>query len=260
MNRRLLIIVPLLGAAAAGSSSDTLQYDVAIRGQALGVTLSQGPDGARAEAQTRPRSATARLSVTTTDSASGRAVMMRVDTLDVPAPPAPPNAQVRRDDDATGATWQGFVPSGTEPLRLSATGPAGQRMLDETVLLLFPQIPGNLEPGASWSDTAHFEIGAEDARSTGHAISDYRVTGGDASTGYRVERAFHGDRTNRLKSQQGEVLVQSKARGTVSYALDAAGSIVSANIVRSLESDMHLPGIEAPVKGVTSDTITVTRR
>jgi hypothetical protein len=256
---RILLLVPLCAATAAGAASDTRQYDVRIRGTALAVVARQGPGGMEAEAETRPRDATARLSVTSGDSAGGRTFSIHLDTLALPTPPMPPNAQVRGHENGTGSTWQGTIPAAGTPVQLSATGPASARLLDETVLLLFPRLPAELTAGSAWSDTARFELGAGTSRVSGRTVSDYRVAGGSARGGFEIERTFSGERTSRVATPDGELLIESRVRGTAAYTLDAGGDVSAVRIVRNLKADMHLPQLQRPLSGETSDTIDVAR-
>jgi hypothetical protein len=256
---RILLLVPLVAAGVAGPASDPQQYDVRIRGTALAVIARQGPGGMEAEAETRPRDASARLSVTSGDSAGGRTFSIHLDTLALPTPPMPQNAQMRGHENGTGSTWEGTIPAAGTPVQLSATGPASARLLDETVLLLFPRLPVDARPGAAWSDTARFELGAGTSRVSGRTVSDYRITGGSARAGLEIERTFTGERTSRVTTPEGELLIESRVRGTAAYTLDARGDVASVRITRNLKADMHLPQLQGPLSGETSDTIEVAR-
>lgn len=121
------------------------------------------------------------------------------------------------------------------------------------------QMPAHAAPGAAWSDTARFDLGAGTSRVSGRTISDFRVTGGDAQAGFEIERTFRGERTSRVSTPDGELLIESRVRGTAAYTLDQHGDVESVRIVRDLEADMHLPQLEGPLSGETSDTIEVAR-
>ena len=257
--RILMLVAPFAAAAEAGAATDTREYDVRVRGTALAVIARQGPGGMEAEAETRPRDASARLRVASGDSAGMRTFSIPLDTLALPAPATPPNAQVRGHENASGSTWQGAIPAAGTPVQLSATGPASARLLDETILLLFPELPAPAAPGAVWADTTRFELGAGTSRVSGRTVSDYRVTGGDAQNGFQVERTFRGERTSRVSTPDGELLIETRVRGTAAYTLDERGGVESVRIVRDLASDMHLPQLDGPLSGETSDTIEVRR-
>lgn len=258
MRARILVLTPLLAAAAAATLADRQQYDVRISGTALAVQLAMGPNGADARAQTRERSATAILSVTSADSAGVRTLAVQVDTMDQPRTAEAPGARVRGGENATGATWRGTAPD--DEVHLAAAGPMSARMFDEVVLLLLPELPAELAPGAAWSDTTSFAIDAGEGRISGRTVSGYRVTGGSAATGFHVERTFRGERTSRLGAGGDQALIENEVRGTAEYRLDAAGSVASLRIVRTTDSEMHLPQVADPVTGSASDTIEIVRR
>jgi ribosomal protein S6E (S10) len=256
----LLLLTPLLAAGAAVTHT-THQYDVSIRGSAMAVVARQSPEGLEAESEIRSRSTSARMSLTIADTADGQVLAVRVDTMFMPPPdPAQANVQVRGGESATGAAWHGTVGDGRVTRRLSATGPMSARQFDEVVLFLAPNIPPSIATGVSWADTARFEVDAGQSRVTVRIVSDYRVAGGDARTGFQVVRDFRTERTSRAKMDEGDLLIESQAEGRADYALDGARDVVSIRAVRNTETDMHLPNVDRVLSAATADTVEVNRR
>ena len=227
----------------------------------MAVIARQSPQGVEAEVETRNRSTSGRVSISTTDTAGGRMLAARVDTLVMPPPPSGmgPNVQIRGGENPTGATLRGPLAAGGAASHLIASGPATARQLDESVLFLVPSLPPTLAPGASWADTSRYEIEAGESRVILRIVSDYRVTGGDERTGFHVAREFRLERTSRTNEQQREVLIETRANGRTDYVLDAERVVVSMTTVRDIETDMHLPDVDRVLSAGTSDTVEVNR-
>lgn len=260
MKASFLLAAPLLAAGVLATGT-THQYDISIRGSSMAVVAHQSPQGVHAQSEIRGRSVSARVSVTTSDTAGGRAVAAVVDTMVTPPPPAAgPNTRIRGGESATGATWRGVVAGGRAPNRMVAAGSMSARQLDETVLFLVPSLPAEIAPGATWADTSNFEITAGESQAELRIFSDYHVTGGDAQSGFHVAREFRAERTSRSKHEQGETLMESRATGRADYELDGDGAVVSMRLVRDVKTDMHLPQVDRVLTAATTDTTEVKRR
>jgi hypothetical protein len=205
------------------------------------------------------------VTVTSADSAGGRAVKMtidsvKLDTLAGDAPLTQANFDSLRGTVATG--WVGANGSVQNAKGEGERGPQAVNMLTE----LFPKVGNRAKVGDKWTDTtettgmgAGILANASVRRVTNWAVSGEETIGGTKAR--KVDGAYSQSVSGSMESPQGTLTVDGTGTGTASYALTADGRMLRGSTLLNLQIAVSIPQAPEPipVNGTMNSTITALR-
>lgn len=205
------------------------------------------------------------VTVTSTDSAGGRAVKMVVDSihldsLEGQAPITQANFDSLRGIWATG--WVAPTGGVQDAKGDTIQGPQAVNLLRE----LFPKIANRAKVGDKWSDTSETTgmgsgilANAQIRRVTNWAVGGEETVSGTKAR--KVDGAYSQSMTGSMESPQGTFSVDGTGTGTSSYSITADGRMLKGMTLLNLQLSVSVPQLPEPipVTGTMNSTITSLR-
>ena len=202
------------------------------------------------------------VTITSTDSAGGRAVRLVVDSAraDSVASPQPMDPAIFDSLRSSGAT--GWISPAGVMQNITATGPRGAQV---TGLLrnLFPRVAPRAKVGDRWTDTTESAGESEGMPpgTTTKRITNWSVTGEESVGGVRarkVESAFSQAISGEVQSGQGAMGLDGTGNGTASYLLAPDGRPLSMQSTLTLNLSLAIAQAPEPIPLNLSTSVVVT--
>jgi len=205
------------------------------------------------------------VSLTSTDSAGGRAVKMTIDsvhldTLAGDAPITQANFDSLRGTVATA--WVAANGAIQNAKGEGDRGPQAVALLND----LFPKVTPRAKVGDKWTDTtettgmgAGILANASIRRVTNWAVSGEETVAGTKAR--KVDGAYSQSITGSMESPQGTLTVDGTGTGTANYSIAADGRMLKGTTLLNLQIAVSIPQAPEPipVTGTLNSTITALR-
>ena len=205
------------------------------------------------------------VTVTSTDSAGGRAVKMTIDSIKLDTLTGDAPLTQANFDSLRGVFATGWV-AATGNLQ-DAKGD-GDRAAQAVTLLteLFPKIGPRVKVGDTWSDTTETSgMGAGILASAAvRRVTNWAVSGEETVAGTKarkVDGAYSQSISGSMESPQGTLTVDGTGTGTASYSIAADGRMLKGSSLLNLQIAVSIPQAPEPipVNGTMNSTIIALR-
>jgi len=205
------------------------------------------------------------VTVTSADSAGGRAIKMTIDSIHLDslagdAPITQANFDSLRGTWATG--WVGAM-GGVQNAKSD-----GERSAQAINLMneLFPKVGNKAKVGDKWTDTTeNTGMGSGIlANASVRRVTNWAVSGEETISGTKarkVDGAYSQSVSGSMESQQGTLSVDGTGTGTANYSLTADGRMLKGSTLLNLQISVSIPQAPEPipVTGTMNSTITALR-
>lgn len=260
--RTLLAAALVLGVAAfapAPTATVVQRFTVAEKNHQVVDLSSVGQPEQVTDIQT-----TTYVTLTSADSAGGRAVKVVIDSVhpdSISAPGFDPGVL----DSLKGLTATAWVAADGKLSHLQSDSTKGGQAAN-VIRGLFPRMAPRAKVGDRWTDTTEVsgEGGAMMSGTTTKRITNWAVTGEQTVGGVKarkVESAFSQSVSGQVQGPQGPMALDGTGSGTTTYLVAADGRNVGVTGTQTLALAITVPGMPEPipVNGTISTVVTPIR-
>jgi len=210
-------------------------------------SLSQEIDatGAGGARQTISFNTSSFITVTLSDSAGGKVMTVKVDSLRGDSATPIPAAVL---DSARGAEFRGFVERSGKPLGLEPlTGTSAAAQIQGLLSDFFPWVRSGLKVGDSWTDTTAKVNGVGADSVTVRRVSAYKASGNESRgsrKAVRITEDFTSSVTGTQPTPSGPARIEGSGRGRGSYYVGPDGRYLGGDWQQ--QSSLKISGSFAP--------------
>ncbi|HEU4569303.1 MAG TPA: hypothetical protein VFS07_01890 [Gemmatimonadales bacterium] len=201
------------------------------------------------------------VTLSTTDSAGGRAVRMVIDSARGDTLPEGAGIDPARWDSLRGGFATAFLDANG---KLTA-GPADSSMggMQARALLreFFPRMQARARTGDHWTDTTEFAAEGSGAPGSTRRVTNWAVTGEEARGGVRarkVEGAYSQSSSGQVESPNGPMTVDGTGTGTLTYYVGPDGRHLGAASTLAMQLSITMAQAPEPIPVRVSRSATIT--
>ena len=203
------------------------------------------------------------ISVSLSDSAGGRALSVRVDSMKYQNGTIPQLGQ-QTADSAKGGRVQGFIDGSGRVKGLTASPDGNVLLADLQGVLngLFPRVKVGVKPGDGWSDTVEVVNTSSGSNIKSNFVIDYSVAGLESSSGrpaLKVNSTTKAKLTGTMQNPAaGTMDVEGTVKGDSQFLVTPEGLMLGGTSHASSDQFIKVAQVPTPIPVKTVRTVTVT--